>query len=290
MYYSNTIDITIFITFFTIILLYRDRILVIIQQLPDYIENFSKENSIHKYLNEIDFNINKLNNVNNVNNVNAKSCNLNFDTIEFKNVVFKYKNSKKIIFDNLNINLNLNNKIIGITGLSGNGKSTFVKLIIKMFDYKGDILIDNINIKNIDNTCVRKNIVYVNQTSKLFNKNIDYNIYYGIKNKELVSHYINEIYQFEKIKQLFSNIDMDKNVGTNGENLSGGQRQIINIINGLIIPSKILILDEPTNALDPLLKKDVISLIKYFKKYKKCIIIISHDKDIYSIFNETINI
>jgi ABC-type bacteriocin/lantibiotic exporter with double-glycine peptidase domain len=83
---------------------------------------------------------------------------------------------------------------------------------------------------------------------------------------------------------------MDKNVGTNGENLSGGQRQIINIINGLIIPSKVLILDEPTNALDPFLKKDVISLIKYFKKYKKCIIIISHDKDIYSIFDETINI
>ena len=51
-----------------------------------------------------------------------------------------------------------------------------------------------------------------------------------------------------------------------------------------------VILDEPTNALDPLLKKDIISLIKYFKKYKKCIIIISHDKDIYSIFDENISV
>lgn len=284
MYYSNVINITIFITFFTIILLYRDRILLIIQQLPDYIENFSKENSIHKYLNDINFNINK------INNLKFKKCDIDFDTIEFKNVVFKYKKSKNIIFNGLNIKLNLNNKIIGITGLSGHGKSTFVKLIIKMYNYKGDIFIDDINIQNIDNTCIRNNIVYVNQTSKLFNQNVDYNIYYGIKNKELVKEYIDEIYQFEKIKQLLSNIDMKENVGTNGENLSGGQRQIINIINGLIIPSKILIIDEPTNALDPQLKKDVISLIKYFKKYKKCIIIISHDKDIYPIFNETINI
>jgi len=288
MYYSKNISITIFITFFTIILLYRDRILNIIQQLPDYIENFGKENTVHKYLNEINFNINNLK-INNL-KITDKKNNLNFDTIEFKNITFQYNKSNDLIFDNLNLKMNLNDKIIGISGLSGNGKSTFVKLIIKMYKYKGDIYIDNINIKDIDNMYIRENIIYVNQTSKLFNKNVHENLYYGINQKKLVKEHIDEIFQFKKIHNLFKDIDMDNNVGTNGEKLSGGQRQVINIINGLLIPSKILILDEPTNALDPLLKKDIIDLIKYFKKYKKCIIIISHDKDIYSIFDETIQI
>ena len=91
-------------------------------------------------------------------------------------------------------------------------------------------------------------------------------------------------------KELLNNIKLNETVGLGGEKLSGGQRQIINIINGLIMPSKITILDEPTNALDIELKRDVIGLIKYFKKYKKCIIIITHDKDLYEIFDEEIKI
>ena len=96
--------------------------------------------------------------------------------------------------------------------------------------------------------------------------------------------------QFPAIKKLFSNLDFNKKAGFSGENLSGGQKQIINIVNGLVMQSKIVILDEPTNALDNELKKDVISMIKYFKQYKKCIIIISHDKDIFSIFDNKIDI
>ena len=60
------------------------------------------------------------------------------------------------------------------------------------------------------------------------------------------------------------------------------------LINGLITQSIITVLDEPTNALDPALKKDVIQIIKNFKKYNKCIIIITHDKDLHEIFDETI--
>jgi ABC-type dipeptide/oligopeptide/nickel transport system ATPase component len=94
--------------------------------------------------------------------------------------------------------------------------------------------------------------------------------------------------KFKKINELYKNIDLNKNAGLSGDNISGGQRQVINTINGLITSSKIVILDEPTNALDNELKKEIIELIKYFKKYKKCIIIISHDKDIYDIFDENI--
>jgi ABC-type bacteriocin/lantibiotic exporter with double-glycine peptidase domain len=90
---------------------------------------------------------------------------------------------------------------------------------------------------------------------------------------------------------MFKKIDIhNKNAGLGGENLSGGQRQIINIISGLINPCKILILDEPTNALDGELKRELLQLIYDFKKYKQCIIIITHDKEVYPLFDETITI
>ena len=81
-----------------------------------------------------------------------------------------------------------------------------------------------------------------------------------------------------------------KESGQLGENLSGGQRQVVNMISGFINPSKILILDEPTNALDPELKREVIGLIQDFKKYKKTIFIITHDKDVFEIFDEEIKL
>ena len=96
--------------------------------------------------------------------------------------------------------------------------------------------------------------------------------------------------KYENIRKLFAKLNFKNKVGLAGGNLSGGERQIINIINGLIVPSKILILDEPTNALDIELKKDLIEVIKHFKKYKKCIIIISHDQDIFPIFDKKIHI
>ena len=72
-----------------------------------------------------------------------------------------------------------------------------------------------------------------------------------------------------------------------GEKLSGGERQITNIISGLISESEVLILDEPTNALDEELKKGLLEVIEEYKE-KKCIIIITHDKDVYRLFDETL--
>jgi ABC-type multidrug transport system ATPase subunit len=78
--------------------------------------------------------------------------------------------------------------------------------------------------------------------------------------------------------------------GSLGENLSGGQRQIVNIIGGLIHPSKVVILDEPTNALDPGLKRELLGLIRDFRKYKRTIIVITHDKEVEPLFDETIKL
>ena len=100
-----------------------------------------------------------------------------------------------------------------------------------------------------------------------------------------------EVFQYDKIRALFQNIYLTStSAGSLGENLSGGQRQIVNIISGLIHPSKILILDEPTNALDPEIKMQLLAILAKFKEYKKSIIIITHDKDVYSLFDQTLKL
>ena len=278
MFFSKKINITIFITFFTILLLYRDNILNSTQEIPEYIDFMGR----YKYLE----NIFKSVEVYKDEQKSTKIKNLNFDNIKINGVSFKYSETK--ILNNLNLEFNTNN-IVGIIGKSGKGKSTIAKLIIKMHKYDGNIYIDNINIQNIDTNYIRSNIIYVNQNSKLFDKNLNQNIFYGCNDKSSIDK-LNIIMKYENIRKLLSKLNFKNKVGVGGANISGGERQIINIINGLIIPSKILILDEPTNALDIELKKDLIEVIKHFKRYKKCIIIISHDQAIFPIFNTKIHL
>ena len=280
MFCYKKINITIFITFFTILLLYRDNILHSMQEIPEYIDFMGRYNYLE--------NIFKSTIIYKDNDELTKIKNLNFDNIKMRNVSFKY--SKIMILHNLNLELELNtNNIIGIIGKSGKGKSTIAKLIIKMYKFEGNIYIDNINLKNIDTNYLRNNIIYVSQNSKLFDKNINQNLFYGCVDKSSINK-LDIIMKYPNIRKLFSKLNFKNKVGAEGSNLSGGERQIINIINGLITPSKILILDEPTNALDIELKRDLIEVIKHFKKYKKCIIIITHDHDIFPIFDKKIQL
>lgn len=286
LFFDKKIDLTVFITFFTIILLYRDKMMTVIQQIPDFIEFMGRSESVIKHFKDMEIDLE------NMDKQSYDEVDLKFENIRFDNVSFKYKTNGKNVFDNLNIKLNTKNKIIGITGLSGNGKSTFIKLILKLYKCNnGAIYIDEENIENIDPDYIRTNMTYVNQNSKLFDKKVIENMLYGCSDMDVCNKNLKEVMQYDKIKELYNKIDIhNKQSGALGENLSGGQRQIINIIGGLINPSKILILDEPTNALDLELKRELIEIINDFRKYKQCIIIITHDRDVYSLFDETIQI
>lgn len=270
-----------FITILNTIILYRDKMTALFQQFPDFIEFMGRAKSVlHQFSDMIHVDLTKT----------YPIINLEFDVIKFENVSFTYTTNNKVIFDKLNLTLKMD-KIIGISGISGRGKSTLAKLILKMYShYEGNIYIDNVNIRTLDATYIRKNITYVNQSSKLFDRKVIDNIMYGCNHTQSCNSELETIIQkYSKIRDLFHNIDIyNKSAGSLGENLSGGQRQIVNIIGGLINPSKILILDEPTNALDGELKMDVINMIRDYKKNKKCIIVITHDKDIRSIFDEII--
>ena len=283
---SKQITITTFITFFTILLLYREKSLTMIQQIPDFIEFLGRSDSVVKHFQNMAEDYTQFMKTNYIEKP------LKFNKIRFENVDFKYKQGFSYVLKKFNKTLDLNDKIIGIVGLSGNGKSTIAKLIIKMYKAEtGAIYIDDENIMNIDGNYIRNHITYVNQNSKLFDRKIIENLLYGCYDLDICNKYLHIIMKYPKIKELYKNVDIhNKKAGLFGENLSGGQRQVVNLIGGLVMPSQIVILDEPTNALDMALKKEVIQLIADFKKYKKCIIIITHDKDLFPIFNETIRV
>lgn len=288
------ISTTMFITFFTVLLIYRERALATIQNIPDYLEFVGRLEYIIEY-----FNVmlgDKADLFKTVEKKYEPAGDMAFNKITFKRVDFVYSNHKKPhstkVLDNFSITVDTQNKIIGMTGLSGKGKSSFAKLILRLYEpTAGNIYIDDVDIRGIDPNYIRQNVVYINQNSKLFDKKIIENIHYGCENTAHCEKHLEEIMKYEKIRNLFNNVDIhNDSAGSLGENLSGGQRQVVNIISGLINPAKILILDEPTNALDAELKKEVIALIGHYRKYKQCIVVITHDRDMYSIFDKIVSI
>jgi len=286
-YYNKNENIVLIIT---LLLIYRTRIEVLVSKLP-YLFNLASKLNImqNNFAILIPNYIDK-------NNMQFNHNNLNYNVIKFKNIYFKYPNTNKYVYQNLNLELNFNSsKLIGLYGRSGSGKSTLCKILLKIYELeKGDIIIDNINYNKIDISLLKKNITYINQNNKLFDKNIEFNLNYGCTDKNICTKNLSEILKYGNLKNIFNKNDMDEikkiNAGFLGEKISGGQRQIINILNGLIYPSNILILDEPTSNLDFKSKKELIDIIQKFKKYKKGIIIITHDKDMLNIFDRTINI
>ena len=276
-----------FMSSITILMLFRENIAKVFEQLPDFAGFVGRMDVAFKYFQNVSEQLDDIKN-----KKNFKSRKLEFDNIEFKNVSYKYSNGGQV-FKNKNLKIKINkNDVIGITGPSGSGKSTLIKLLIKMYPLQeGEIFIDDININDIEPLELRKQVTYVNQTSKLFDKKVIDNILYGCMDKEVCNKYLDKIMKYPKISELYKNIDIyKKQSGQLGENLSGGQRQIVNMIGGLINNSKILVLDEPTNALDPQLKNEVIGIIKDFREYKKAIFIITHDKDVFKIFNQQVKL
>lgn len=291
-----------FITFITVIMLYREKIKLVIWQISDFVEFAGRAKGVLDHYNEavlldnppavdsVEYNNHLKHKDFLLGNTKYKPVSLKFNKITFKNVSFKYRTKNVYVLKNFNMELYLNNKIIGFTGVSGRGKTTLMKLVLKMYNnYEGDIFIDDVNIREIDPDYLRKNIVYINQNSKLFDRLIIENIMYGCNQTSNCHGNLKQIIEkYPKIRNLFKDNDIyTTRVGSLGEKMSGGQRMIISILTGLISPSNCgLVLDEPTTGLDPELKKEIIDLIRENIKNKKFIIIISHDKDIYRIFDE----
>jgi ABC-type multidrug transport system fused ATPase/permease subunit len=200
--------------------------------------------------------------------------------IEFKNVTFNYKNSTQKALDNVSFTVNPRENI-AIIGKNASGKTTIIKLLLGFYKpLEGEILIDGVNINNIKRECLRNKISIVHQNVKLFNRTVLENIAYGTK------YSLSEIR--EKLKKLrvmevFTNLPngLDTQAGKYGDKLSGGQKQIIYMLRCYFRENAIILLDEPTAAVDQYHKMFVLEMIKELTKNSTCIIV-SHDPSIYN--------
>lgn len=172
--------------------------------------------------------------------------------IEFRNVSFKYAPEKSgdNILDNISFTANPG-EIIGIVGGTGCGKSSLVNLIPRLYDAtEGEVLIDDVNVKDYDLTALRDMIGVVLQKNVLFSGTIRDNIRWG--KKDATDEEITNACQAAQAEDfILSQPDgYDTYLAQGGLNLSGGQKQRLCIARAMIKKPKILILDDSTSAVD----------------------------------------
>lgn len=177
----------------------------------------------------------------------------NFDnaTIDFEDVIFKYKDSKAdILFDNFSMHIKPGEKV-GLVGPSGGGKSTITKLLLRFMDIQsGEIKIGGINIAKVQQKDLRNKIAYVPQEPLLFHRSLSENISYGVPNATTKD--IKRVAKLAHADEFINKLPngYDTLVGERGVKLSGGQKQRVAIARAMLKDAPVLILDEATSALD----------------------------------------
>ena len=185
---------------------------------------------------------------------NAQALEVTKGDIEFDDVTFHYDEGAHL-FNNKNVLIQSDQKV-GLVGLSGSGKSTFVNLILRLFDVEsGKIRIDGQDIRKVTQESLREHIAMIPQDVSLFHRTLLENIRYGRTDAtdEEVIQASKQAHCHEFISQLTEGYNAL--VGERGIKLSGGQRQRIAIARALLKNAPILILDEATSALDSLTEK-----------------------------------
>ncbi len=180
---------------------------------------------------------------------NAQEINVSSGTIEFKDIVFNF-NETRTVLSNINCQIKAGEKV-GIIGPSGAGKTTFVRLILRLYNLtSGCIYIDGQDISKVTQESLRRNISLVPQDPVLFHRSLRENIRYGkpeatdeeILNASRLAHCDDFI---DGLSEKYETL-----VGERGIKLSGGERQRIAIARAILKNAPILILDEATSSLD----------------------------------------
>jgi subfamily B ATP-binding cassette protein MsbA len=206
------------------------------------------------------------------NDENAPSLKLKKATLEFKNISFMYPDGTHAL-KNLSAKIEGGTKV-GLVGISGSGKTTFLNLIPRFFNLEhGTILIDDQNINTINLNSLRKEISIVSQDVILFDDTIRSNILYGntsASDDEIINSCKFAAAQdfIEKLPNKYETV-----IGENGIKLSGGQKQRLSIARAILKDSPIILLDEATSSLDSESEAVIQKAIENLTKNKTTIII-----------------
>ena len=202
---------------------------------------------------------------------NPKSVSKINESLELKNVSFRYENTD--VLSNISFTIE-KGKTIALVGKSGSGKSTIADLCARFYDInEGEICVDGVNIKSIKLSDLRHLMGVVSQESILFNDSIYNNIKMGnpSASKE-------EIIEASKIANAYDFImqtenTFETNIGEKGDKLSGGQKQRISIARAILKNPDLLILDEATSSLDTESEKLVQDALKKLMKERTTLVI-----------------
>ena len=223
-------------------------------------------------------------------NQNDSTINLeysNADKIEIKDMSFSYLN-KKYIFEKLNFCFT-KNKIYGIFGKNGSGKTTLINLILNLLNPTSGEINYYLENKRLQNKKIK--FGYVPQNIVMIDSTIKSNIALEYDEKNINIENLNKCLDSSDLFRFVKEFPEMENtiVGENGVKLSGGQKQRIGIARSLFLNSNILILDEPSSALD---KGNEQKLINDLKKLKdnKIIVIVSHNSDFKNYCDEIIQL
>lgn len=197
--------------------------------------------------------------------------------IEFRDVDFSYGQdaADKKVFDRLNITIPAGQRV-GLVGFSGSGKSTFVSLILRLYDpQNGRILIDDVDIRAMAQDALHSQLSLIPQDPSLFHRTLMENIRYGRldANDEEVMEAARKASAHEFIMQIKG--QYQSMVGERGVKLSGGQRQRIAIARVILKDAPILILDEATSSLDSITEKAIQDTLDDVMK-DKTVIVVAH--------------
>ncbi len=208
-------------------------------------------------------------------------------SIEFKDVQFSYKEQNHLTLKNINLTINQGEKV-AILGKIGSGKSTFLKLIVNLYEpTEGSVLIDGVDTRQIDPVDLRHAIGSVPQEPFLFMGTIKDNITIG---EQYVSD--EELLRVSKIAGINDFLGKheagyDLIVGERGEGLSGGEKQAVTLARALISNPNILMLDEPTNAMDRQTEKMFINRVEEIVE-DKTLIVVTHKTSLLQLVDRVI--
>lgn len=197
--------------------------------------------------------------------------------IQFHKVDFQYTNTR--ILKELTMVLPAHKWTV-ILGESGVGKSTILKLIEKFYtEYEGEIMVDDISLKDIDNHDLRSKVAYLSQSPSLFPGSIRSNLTVG--NDTITDEMIWGVLETVNMKDYVSSLDdaLDTDVFEAGKTMSTGQKQRLCIARALLRNVEIYLLDEITSNVDPENTQLILSYFKELSKDGKTIISVTHDRE-----------
>lgn len=198
--------------------------------------------------------------------------------IEFKNVSFKYPGSNNYSLKNINLKIN-NGEHLAVVGRNGSGKTTFIKLMCRLYDVtEGEILINGVNIKDYTEESINRLYSVVFQDFQMFSLPVSDNISADKKyDRERMLDCLEQANIKDRILNMPNkeNSYLYKDIDKTGVEISGGEAQKLALARALYKNSPVVILDEPTAALDPVAENEIYNRFNSFVE-KKTAIYISH--------------